>query len=204
MNMQDVRTFKTYNFVTGAVDGTLAYDFSSPLLYPEEQEQEEWPAPEQEPEEKPAKKQRTNRREWIREEPRRQASAAAVERNRQGISVVSLLGAVCAVVLITLMLLAQIRLADISNTTAGLEKQISELESQRTKLTVEYETIFNLKDVEEQAMDILGMQEPEESQIVYLSGVASADKAVVVTQEQTDLFSLGVKDILSSIKAYFS
>ncbi len=202
MNMQDVRTFKTYNFVTGAVDGTLAYDFSSPLLYPEEQE--EWPAPEQEPEKKPAKKQRTNRREWIREEPRRQASAAAVERNRQGISVVSLLGAICAVVLITLMLLAQIRLADISNTTAGLEKQISELESQRTKLTVEYETIFNLKDVEEQAMDILGMQEPEESQIVYLSGVASADKAVVVTQEQTDLFSLGVKDIISSIKAYFS
>ena len=202
MNMQDVRTFKTYNFVTGAVDGTLAYDFSSPLLYPEEQEQIEWQEPERE--ERPQKKQRTDRREWVREEPRGQASAAAVERNRQGISVFSLLGAVCAVVLITLMLLAQIRLADISNTTAGLEKQISELESERAKLTVEYETIFNLKDVEEQAMDILGMQEPEESQIVYLSGVASADKAVVVTQEQTDMFSLGVQDILSSIKAYFS
>ena len=202
MNMQDVRTFKTYNFVTGAVDGTLAYDFSSPLLYPEEEEQEELLP--KEPERKTGKAQRSRQREWIREEARGQASAAAVERNRQGVSVVSLVGAVCAVVLITLMLLAQIRLTDISNTAANLEKQISQLEQERAKLTVEYETIFNLKDVEEQAMDILGMQEPEDSQIVYLSGVASADKSVVVTREQTDMFSLGLKDILSSVKAYFS
>ena len=117
---------------------------------------------------------------------------------------VSLLGAACAVVLITMMLLAQIRLTDISHTAAALEQQISQLEADRAKLTVEYETIFNLKDVEEQAIDVLGMQEPDDSQIVYLSGVASADKAVVVTKEQTDLFSLGVKDILSSVKAYFS
>ena len=198
--MQDVRTFKTYNFVTGAVDGTLAYDFSSPLLYPEEEE----PQVLQEPEKRPEKKQRVRQREWIREEAHSQASAAAVERNRQGVSVVSLLGALVAVVLITMMLLAQIRLTDISNSSAALERQISQLEQERAKLTVEYETIFNLKDVEEQAIDILGMQEPEESQIVYLSGVASADKAVVVTREQTDMFSLGLKDMLSSVKAYFS
>ena len=201
MSMKDVRTFKTYNFVTGAVDGTLAYDFTSPLLNPEAEEEEELLP--QEPERK-ADRGRRRQREWIREEAKEHASAAAVARNRQGVSVVSLIGAVCAAVLITMMLLAQIRLTDISNTAAGLEKQISQLEQERAKLTVEYETIFNLKDVEEQAVDILGMQEPEDSQIVYLSGVASADKAVVVTREQTDMFSLGLKDMLSSVKAYFS
>ena len=197
--MEDVRTFKTYNFVTGAVDGTMAYDFSNPLLYPQEEE-EVRPKPER----KPVRRPRGRRQEWVREEARGAASAAAVERSRQGVSVVSLLGAACAVVLITMMLLAQIRLTDISHTAAALEQQISQLEAERAKLTVEYETIFNLKDVEEQAVDVLGMQEPDDSQIVYLSGVASADKAVVVTKEQTDLFSLGVKDILSSVKAYFS
>ncbi len=201
MNMQDVRTFKTYNFVTGAVDGTMAYDFSNPLLYPDEEELEQEVL--QEPK-KSAKKQRGRQREWIREEARGQASAAAVERNRQGVSVVSLLGALCAVVLITMMLLAQIRLTDISSTAASLERQIDQLEAERSKLTVEYETIFNLKDVEEQAVEMLGMQEPDDSQIIYLSGVASADKAEVVTREQADLFSLGLKDMLSSIKAYFS
>ncbi len=201
MNMQDVRTFKTYNFVTGAVDGTMAYDFSNPLLYPDEEEMEQEVL--QEPK-KTAKKQRGRQREWIREEARGQASAAAVERNRQGVSVVSLLGALCAVVLITMMLLAQIRLTDISSTAASLERQIDQLEAERSKLTVEYETIFNLKDVEEQAVEMLGMQEPDDSQIIYLSGVASADKAEVVTREQADLFSLGLKDMLSSIKAYFS
>ena len=201
MNMQDVRTFKTYNFVTGAVDGTMAYDFSNPLLYPDEEEMEQEVL--QEPK-KSAKKQRGRQREWIREEARGRASAAAVERNRQGVSVVSLLGALCAVVLITMMLLAQIRLTDISSTAANLERQIDQLEAERDKLTVEYETIFNLKDVEEQAVEMLGMQEPDDSQIIYLSGVASADKAEVVTREQADLFSLGLKDMLSSIKAYFS
>ena len=48
------------------------------------------------------------------------------------------------------------------------------------------------------------MQEPDNEQVFYLTGVASADRAVVVTKEDADLFSMGLSDILSSIKAYFS
>ena len=58
MNMEDVRTFKTYNFVTGAVDGTMAYDFSNPLLYPEKEEEVR-----QAPEKKPARRPRGRRQE---------------------------------------------------------------------------------------------------------------------------------------------
>ena len=69
---------------------------------------------------------------------------------------------------------------------------------------MEYETIFNLKDVEEYAVNELGMQEPDNEQIYYLTGVASADKAVVVTKGETDMFSVGLADLLASVKAYFS
>lgn len=203
--MDDVRTFKSYNFVTGAVDGTMAYDFSNPGLYGDE---EIYDLPE---EEAPRRRQKTRRKqlpqqqEWIKEDVRPDVRQAAVAvRNHQGVSIVSLLGAAVALVLLTMMLLAQIRLTDISDTAAKLEDQIAELELERDKLTVEYETTFNLKEVEQYAVDVLGMQEPDSQQIFYLTGVASADKAVVITKDDTDMFSLGVADILSSIKAYFS
>ena len=128
----------------------------------------------------------------------------AAAKDRQGFSVLSLLGVGAAVVLLTMMLLAQIRLTDISDTAAKLESQISQLETERDKLTVEYESVFNLKEVEERAVNVLGMQEPDNEQIFYLTGVASADRAVVVTKQDADMFSLGIADILSSVKAYFS
>ena len=197
--MADVKTFKTYNFVT-AVDGTQAYDFSNPALYPEEEYYSE-PA---EPAERPRKRERLQPREWIREDAQTRTRARAAARNAQGVPVLSILGVAVAAVLLTLTLLAQIRLTDISYSAAKLEDQIAELELQQDKLTVEYETIFNLKDVETIAVDQLGMQEPMNEQIYYLTGVASADKAEVVTKDGADMFSLGMSNIISSIKEYFS
>ena len=188
--MADIKTFKSYNFVTGAVDGTLAYDFSNPALYPDEEVYGQ-------PERRSRRKERERSQQWVREDVRTESGAVI---RRLGLSPVSFLGAVVAVVLLTMVLLAQIRLTDISATAAQLEDQIAALETERDKLTVEYETIFNLKDVEEQAVEVLGMQEPDSEQIYYLSGVASADKAVVVTRQQTDMFSLGLEDLAGSIK----
>ena len=195
--MADVRTFKSYNFVTGAVDGTQAYDFSYPGLYTDE---EEYGAPQ----EQPRRRQRLQPREWVKETTRVRTRERAEAKHAQGISILSLLGAGAAVVLLTMMLLAQIRLTNISDTAAKLESQIDQLELERDKLTVQYETIFNLKDVETVAVEQLGMQEPMNDQIFYLTGVASADKAVVVTKDDADMFSMGFGDILNSIKAYFS
>ena len=198
--MADIKRFNTYNFVTGAVDGTLAYDFGSPELYRPEEE-----VVYDEPRKRSRRRERLQPREWIKEDVRSvEQEEAAAAKNRQGLSVVSLMGVAAAVLLLTMMLLAQIRLTDISDTAARLERQISQLETERDKLTVEYESVFNLKDVEERAVNELGMQEPDNEQIFYLTGVASADRAVVVTKEDADMFSLGFADILSSIKAYFS
>ncbi len=189
--MADVRTFKSYNFVTGAVDGTLAYDFSNPALYPEEETYDR-------PERRSRRKERTRSQRWIREDVRTETVAV----RRLAISPLTMLGAAAAVVLLAMVLLAQIRLTDISSNAAALEDQIAALELERDKLTVEYETIFNLKDVEEQAVEVLGMQEPDSEQICYLTGVASADKAVVVTRQQTDMFSLGLEDLAGSVETW--
>ncbi len=196
--MEDVRTFKSYNFVTGAVDGTMAYDFSNPGLYTDEELYGQ-------PLEKPSRREEAARQqEWIKEDARPDVRRSVLVKNHQGLSLLSMLGAAAAVVLLTMMLLAQIRLTDISDTAARLEDQISALELERDKLTVEYETIFNLKDVEQYAVDVLGMQEPDSQQVFYLTGVASADKAVVIEKDDADMFSLGVADLLASVKAYFS
>ncbi len=197
--MADIKKFNSYNFVTGAVDGTLAYDFSNPEIYQPEEE-----TVREEPKRRSRRREKLQPREWVREDVRPDRKEEAAAKNRQGLSLVSLMGVAAAVVLLTMMLLAQIRLTDISDTAAKLERQITELETQRNKLTVEYESIFNLEDVEERAVNVLGMQEPDNEQIYYLTGVASADRAEVVIKQDADMFSLGLADILSSIKAYFS
>lgn len=188
--MSGTKNFKSYNFVTGAVDGTLAYDFSRPAYYPEEV----YEAPKQ----KPA---RTREPIWVKEELKEKAQA--VVRPRQGVSPMALLGSLAVIVVLVMTLLAQIRLVGISQQAVELESRIAELKTEHTQLTVEYETIFNLKDVEEYAVSVLGMQEPRDDQIYYLSNVSSADKAVIVSRDGTDIFSAGVRDLADSLYAYF-
>ncbi len=188
--MADTKTFKSYNFVTGAVDGTLAYDFGNPKLYPQEEIYET-----------PRRRQKTESQVWIKEDAQEEALPAL--RERAGLSPLSLIGSICVAVLIALMLLAQIQLLSISSATVELENQIAQLQEQQDKLAAEYETVFNMKDVEEYALGVLGMQEPEEEQIRYLTGVSAADQAVIISQENTRMFSRGMEDIVASVKAYF-
>lgn len=193
--MEDIRTFKTYNFVTGAVDGTLAYDFGHPDLYREE-EQQVIDVPQKRT--RPAR--RSQEHQWIKEDAVVRPREAV--RQKIGISPISAVGVVVAVVLLTMVLLAQIQLTGISSQAAELEDEIAVLELERDKLTASYETIFNLKRVEDYAVNNLGMQKPTESQICYLTGVAAADKAVVVTKDSTDMFSFGLQDLMNSIQVW--
>ncbi|MCC8358118.1 MAG: cell division protein FtsL [Oscillospiraceae bacterium] len=198
--MQNIKTFKSYNFVTGAVDGTLAYDFGNPDTYAG-QEQYEYPGETlQSPEEQEWVKERPGQRTKTKTKTKTRAKEQAQTRNH--ISVISVVAYACVVVLCVMLMLAQVEMMDLSSTAADLEDQISELETEKDKLTAEYETTFNLKDVEEYAESVLGMQEPQEDQIYYLSGVSAGDKAVVITHEETNLFSLGLEDLMNSVRAF--
>ena len=191
------RTFQQINFVTGVVDGTLAYDFDAPGYYREEEEAAPRPRRRRAP--------RTREREWVREEPSAEQAAGvgtAAVRMDAAMRGVSVIGAVAAVALLVLVLLAKIQLIGISAQALEYETQIETLEYQNSLLSVEYEQVFNLKDVKEAAVSELGMQEPREDQIYYLTGVSSADKAVVIRREDAGMFSLGTEDIMESVRAY--
>lgn len=194
------KTFQQINFVTGVVDGTLAYDFDVPGYFPEEEE-DVIRVP------RHRRGRRVKEREWVREEQaaeERVSFGEAADRIGAVMRGVAAVGAVVAVALLVLVLLAKIQLIGISSQALSYESQISELENQHSRLTVQYEQVFNLKDVEEVATAELGMQEPREDQIYYLTGVSSADKAVVIKREDAGMFSLGVEDILGSVRSYLS
>ena len=192
--MSTTKTFNSYNFVTGAVDGTLAYDFGSPLFFPQDEAVYERPLPGKEPQEQ----------EWVRENRREKVKASVLARSKQGFSPLALVGAVGVIILLVMSLLAQIQLVNISSKAVGMELQITALEAERDRLMVEYESVFNLKDVEEYAVGVLGMQEPRDDQVYYLSNVSSADKAAVIRKtDGSDMLTLGMEDIIASVKAYF-
>ena len=192
MAMQDTRNFIRYNFVTGAADGSLAYDFSGPVFYPPEEPVYDVP------------QERIGRRNArIRAGEKTLEDERTASRGGWIWSVLVMLGVAVVVVLLTMMLLKQIDIIRISRASVDLETQIAALEEERDKLAVEYEKAFSLKDVEAYATDVLGMQEPTEEQIHYLTNVSSADKAVIITYEEPGLFSVDVDDLLAPILSYF-
>ena len=193
------KTFQQINFVTGVVDGTLAYDFDTPGYFPGEEETERVRTPRR------RHTPRARETEWVREETERSraAESGAAKQLARVMYVTAMMGAAAAVALLLLVLMAKIQLIGISDQALRYEAQIAELENQHSRLTVQYEEIFNLKDVEDAAINDLGMQEAREEQIYYLNGVTSADRAVVITREDADMFSLGLGDVLSSARDYF-
>ena len=193
--MEEIRTFKRYNFVTGAVDGTLAYDFGSPAV------QQPLPEPERRPRRRSSE---PTHPEWIREDEQEQTHQEEVRHARRvhPMGILCSLGAVVTAVLLVMTLFAQIRLVTISKETVEIEAVIETKQAVNDRLRVEYESVFNLKDVEEYATNVLGMQEPCEDQIYYLTNVSSSDRAVVVEDSDDNIFAQGMQDLTSAIDGF--
>lgn len=185
--MNETKNFKSYHSVTGAVDGTLAYDFGA-QAYPKHVAGG-----------RSRRQEKLRRQEWVQE----MAEEEPLTAGGQSVSPAAIVGSICVVVLVVLLLLAQIQLVNASNDAAALESRITELEAERDKLTAAYETTFNLKEIEDYAVNELGMQTPGEEQVYYLTNVSAADRAVVITHEDPGLVSFGLEDILASLQAYF-
>lgn len=180
--MTETKIYKSYNYLTGDVENTFSYDVPEVIR--------RRPPVRTRPEE-----------EWVREKTLERAIPAA--RSRREISLLAALGYLCAGVLLVLMLFSRIQMTALSDSAAKLEAQIKELDAQNDKLTMEYESVFNLAQVEDYAVNVLNMQKPREDQVQYLTGVSGEDRAVVLTPEKTKMFSLGLKDLVESLQAYF-
>lgn len=194
--MNETRVFKTYSYsdLLNAADSAVAYDFAGAGYYEDLREQY-FP--------RPAEAPRKRRDEWVREKDDAFAGTRAISRKGQGISLLTVLGFLMAAVLLVMVLLAQIQMTALADSAAGLENRISELKTEQNKLVAAYETTFSLAEVEEYAIEELGMQKPRADQIVYLDGVGAADRAVILEQEEQNMFSLGVSSVLDSLWSYF-
>ena len=133
------RTADNRRYAQGAVYGSLAYDLSNPELYPEMEYERSFNIP------APPK---------IEEE----VVTQAVARTRQSIAPMSIIGFACAAVLLVFSLMAQIQLTAVSDETAQLESQLNELGVENARLLIDYESAFNLAEIEEYATMQLGMQ----------------------------------------------
>ena len=100
---------------------------------------------------------------------------------------------------------APVDLPQASAQVSALEDQYAELQEQQTRLRIDYESAFNLTEIEDYAIHELGMQKPRSDQLYYISSSDAADTAVVLDQTAAEPLSLADRfgDFLTSIVEYF-
>ena len=179
----------------GAVYGSLAYDFNNPELY-----REEYSAAEPAARPKAAPRERTRTQTQTQTKVHTRARHAV--HTRQSIAPMSIFGMIVAAFLVVVAILAQAQIVGISSKSVELQQQLSQLEEQQSKLRIEYESAFNMAEIEDYAIHVLGMQRPRADQIFYID-TSSPDKAVVVASGNNDGFVDRVSDYLSGVVSYF-
>ena len=125
--------------------------------------------------------------EQVRQQPKVHAAPKVLVRERQQVSLFSLLGFAAVAGLAVLVLMSYIQLTALASDTVALKKQLSTLETEHATLTAQYEQMFDLTTVRE-AAEAAGMTKPSTSQICYLD-MAGGDSAVVYQQEEPSVLS---------------
>lgn len=171
-------------------NGSLAYNYGSTApAYPQE-----WAAP------APGRTAAENTAPRVFEKTKAQPKALPYT---QSISPLAIVGALCAAVMVIFLLMARIQLTEVTDQAVALEQQLTELEVAQNRLLIDYESAFNLTEIEEYATTTLGMQRPREDQIFYLDSTVP-DKAVII-EKADDGEGLGDRfnDMLSLLSEYF-
>ncbi|MCF2663913.1 hypothetical protein JQM66_04980 [Oscillibacter valericigenes] len=156
-----------------AVDGSLARDLDWAVRERELRHAGEAP--------------RHQEQEQVRQQPKVHAAPKVLVRERQQVSLFSLLGFAAVAGLAVLVLMSYIQLTALASDTVALKKQLSTLETEHAALTAQYEQMFDLTTVRE-AAEAAGMTKPSTSQICYLD-MAGGDTAIVYQQEEPSVLS---------------
>lgn len=140
---------------------------------------------------------------WVKEQVKTRTYKSA-KPQKQGVSLFAISGFAAFVVMMVFVLLASIQLTQITHETAHLESRIMELSEQEARLRIEYESAFNLTEIEEYATKKLGMVRQTSDNIIFLE-TTNVDRAVILEQKTADDdgFFTGFKDFLSSLLEYF-
>ena len=135
---------------------------------------------------------------------RRRAQAKAAVRPAQKVSLMALLGFVCAAFLMVVLLLCYVRLNTISRSIVSMKSEIKTLEVEQVALLTQYEQAFDLSSVKE-AAEAAGMTIPSESQIYYID-LPGEDQAVSYTGRDGGLLDrvlTGLSRAMYAVVEYF-
>ena len=125
-------------------------------------------------------------------------------KSSQSVSPVAVIGILCAAVLMVFVLMAKVSFTAVSDEAVALESQLADLKVEQTRLLIEYESAFNMTEIEQYATATLGMQRPRNEQVYYLNS-SVPDKAVIIeNQSESKGLLERLSDMLSSIGEYFS
>lgn len=118
---------------------------------------------------------------------RSKEQAQVLVRERQSVSVVTLLGFAAVAAAAVLVLMSYIQLTALSADTVALKSQLNALEAEQVVLAAQHERMFDMSTVKA-AASAAGMSKPGSSQICYLD-LASEDSAIVYQMEEGSRFS---------------
>lgn len=122
----------------------------------------------------------------------------------QAVSAFAVVGYVVAAVVLVFMLLSYVRLTEVSTEITNLKKEIALLETEQTKLSVEYETTFNVNRVAEYATGTLGMTKLTDRN-TYVLKMEHDNKAEVLNADDSEGFGIirAAREFVSELAEYF-
>lgn len=137
-------------------------------------------------------------------------NAEAVERERnisvknnknqqRGMAVKGFLLAVCSLLLLSCFIYAKVQLNEVYNDISVAKKTNELLQSENVRMQSELETKMSMKNVEDYAENILGLEKLDKSQIVYME-VQSDSVTEVKTEEKS--FFVKVRDKFNDLLEY--
>ncbi|MGM9521729.1 MAG: hypothetical protein ACI3VB_04545 [Oscillospiraceae bacterium] len=175
-------------YAQNAVYGNVAYDLST-AGYAIPREDRTIPA------ERP--------QERVRERAREEVQAAPREKAAFGVPVAGIIGVIAAAALMVFVLLAYVQLNEISSETSQLKSAISELTETGTRLRVTYESTFNLNEIEDYAINILGMTKLKDSCVTVFAS-DKTDKAEILNADDSAKGLISrASEFIGSLAEYF-
>lgn len=141
--------------------------------------------------------------------PREQTRARPKVRVREAgqVSLFAVVGFLAIGVFAVLVLMSGIQLTTLSDDIAGLNSQMTTLQSQEANLRTEYALAFDLNSIESAVTSNGSMAKPQSGQIIYLD-LSEPDSVVLFEQDETPLKGAegmlqGVKEVFTNVVEYF-
>ncbi|MEG0765405.1 MAG: hypothetical protein RR403_05100 [Pseudoflavonifractor sp.] len=116
------------------------------------------------------------------------------------ISLFAVTGFLAVGVFAVLLLMSSIQMTSLSDDIAGLNRQMSTLQSEETKLRTQYELAFDLTEIEAKMTQTGAMVKPQSGQVLYLD-LSEPDSVVLFEDPQTPL--AGAESIFNAVKQVF-